>query len=249
MRSSELIERMGSTYTIRRFAASSKSHGKAVQGAEVFLEIQSQTQVSNFNGIPDAGELTVTFGEEVTDPIPVPGDLSQGGNIGAFVQGLQEELEALTGIGEDNIEVSATFSEGRLSLQFDFIGELFYQPLAVLTFQPNTMTEGGEVVSFRDNTFLILGVAPNTRQTITASVQTASPYAMQMLPEGQRTLQGLRIYTTFELKPASEQLEKKGDRILAYGREYEIQMVDPYPMETLLPHYRALATLVEVDNT
>lgn len=91
--------------------------------------------------------------------------------------------------------------------------------------------------------------AESSREDIMASVQTASPYEMSLLPEGQNSRQGLRIYTDFQLKAASEQTNTKGDRLLAYGRQYEVQRIDPYPIETRLPHFRALALLVEDDNT
>lgn len=82
---------------------------------------------------------------------------------------------------------------------------------------------------------------------IVASVQPLSPYEILQLPEGQRTKEAVKIYTTAGLRQTIESQKVKGDRISYKGRLYEVQKVSTWEMFTDIPHFKAIAVMVEVD--
>lgn len=82
---------------------------------------------------------------------------------------------------------------------------------------------------------------------IIASIQPASPYEILQLPEGQRTKEAIKVYTTTGLRQTIEAQEVKGDRIAYKGRLYEVQKVSTWESFTDIPHFKAMAVMVEVD--
>ena len=82
---------------------------------------------------------------------------------------------------------------------------------------------------------------------IIASIQPLSPYEVLQLPEGQRTKEIVKVYTTTGLRQTIEQQNLKGDRIAYKGRLYEVRKVSSWETFTDIPHFKAVAVLVEVD--
>lgn len=82
---------------------------------------------------------------------------------------------------------------------------------------------------------------------IIASIQPLSSYEMLQLPEGQRTKEAVKVYTPTGLRQTIESQQVKGDRISYKGRLYEVQKVSTWETFTDIPHFKAVAVMVEVD--
>lgn len=82
---------------------------------------------------------------------------------------------------------------------------------------------------------------------IIASIQPLSSYEMLQLPEGQRTKEAVKVYTPTGLRQTIESQRVKGDRISYKGRLYEVQKVSAWENFTDIPHFKAIAVMVEVD--
>lgn len=88
-----------------------------------------------------------------------------------------------------------------------------------------------------------------TDSSITASVQPAQGEDLQALPEGLRSRRTIKVYTTTELRTADQQAGTSPDQLVLSGLAgvddgtYEVQTVQPW--YALLPHHKALATLVQ----
>lgn len=86
-----------------------------------------------------------------------------------------------------------------------------------------------------------------TQTEMIASIQPLSPYEVMKLPEGSRSKEMIKIYTTFALRATIESLKVKGDRVSYRGRLYEVRKISEWEFITDIPHFKALAVLVEVD--
>jgi len=82
---------------------------------------------------------------------------------------------------------------------------------------------------------------------IVASIQPLGAYEMLQLPEGQRTKEAVKIYTTSPLRQTIESQQVKGDRVAYKSRLYEVQKVSTWETFTDIPHFKAVAVMVEVD--
>lgn len=84
---------------------------------------------------------------------------------------------------------------------------------------------------------------------IMASVQPAQGEDLQVLPEGLRSRRTIKVYTETELRTADQQAGTAPDKLVLSGLSgiddgtYEVQTVQPW--YALLPHHKALATLVQ----
>lgn len=77
-----------------------------------------------------------------------------------------------------------------------------------------------------------------TDASFTGSVQPASDDDMQTLPEGDRAREGLRIYTTTELRVADESSGLPADEVVRGSVVYQVRKLRTYGH--LLDHYRAI---------
>lgn len=84
-----------------------------------------------------------------------------------------------------------------------------------------------------------------TEIDIIASIQPMKPWEVEHQPEGQRTKEIIKIYTTNGLRPTIEAQKVKGDLISYRGRTYEVQRVETWDFVTDIPHFKAIAVLVE----
>lgn len=80
--------------------------------------------------------------------------------------------------------------------------------------------------------------------TMIASIQRMSAQETQALPEGQRSSEWIKIYTTTKLERTIESEKLKGDVVIWNDREYEVMKVENWG-ETRMPHYKVLAVLLE----
>lgn len=84
---------------------------------------------------------------------------------------------------------------------------------------------------------------------IIASIQPVRGRELEMLPEGRRTREAIRIYTKSGIRPAIEQQDVKGDLVNYKGRQYEVHKVEEWEFSwDGLAHFKALAFLVEDDS-
>lgn len=88
---------------------------------------------------------------------------------------------------------------------------------------------------------MVPGAATST--TIQASVQPATDEDMQSLPEGERRREGKRVYTTSELRTASQYAGTEADTLTIGGASFQVRRVDRERL--ILPHYRAIAIRVQ----
>lgn len=248
MSASTLINRFGKAYSVRRYAAGTRVDGHWVDGAEVYLDVADQVQVITFDAVPDAGALALAFGATETAPIEVPGSLSEGTNLDDWALSLTEAFEALEGVGAGNALVSGALTEGQLVVTISFAADLGEAPQDEVTAASNSLTAAGTALNLVTSVITVPGVAPETRLTAVISLQTVSGREAVQLPEGDRTKEARKGYTTTALRTVNDQTQTKADRIEAEDRLWEVRRVDPYPSETDLPHYRVLAILVEDDT-
>lgn len=81
---------------------------------------------------------------------------------------------------------------------------------------------------------------------ITGSFQPFPGARLQTLPEGERQMGQLEVYTTAELRTADQSSGAGADRVTYNGVTYEVREVARWPQ--LLPHYQArLVRLQEVE--
>lgn len=83
----------------------------------------------------------------------------------------------------------------------------------------------------------------STDTTIYASVQPASAEEMALLPEGERTREGVRFYTTTELRTASQSGATLADRLRVDGVWFEVH--DVSWERSLIPHFRGIALRIQ----
>lgn len=87
-----------------------------------------------------------------------------------------------------------------------------------------------------------------TDMYIVASIQPLTGKERELLPEGERTKEVIRIYTKYGLRQAMEQQNVKGDRVTYKGRAYEVRRVDTWDFDfDGMAHIKALAVMVEED--
>jgi hypothetical protein len=90
--------------------------------------------------------------------------------------------------------------------------------------------------------------ASYTETEIIASIQPMSGRERELLPEGERTKEIIRIYTKHGLRQAMEKNNVKGDQVSYKGRMYEVKRVDTWDFDwNNMAHFKAMATLVEDD--
>ncbi len=83
-----------------------------------------------------------------------------------------------------------------------------------------------------------------TDTTISASVQEASGDDLQVLPEGERKKETVKVYTeTAELRTANQHAGIQADRVVVATIVYEVAHVEL--RHPLIPHYKALATRLQ----
>lgn len=78
-----------------------------------------------------------------------------------------------------------------------------------------------------------------TDSTIYASVQPMGGKERELLAEGERTREGIKLYTTSDLHTASQHAQGMADHVLVDGVAYEVRAVER--QRAVFPHYKALA--------
>lgn len=73
-----------------------------------------------------------------------------------------------------------------------------------------------------------------------ASVQPLNGIEIQQLPEGERSRDSRKLYTTTALRTASAGSGAAADRIVIDGANYEVHTVQPYDTMAPLPHYKVV---------
>jgi hypothetical protein len=87
-----------------------------------------------------------------------------------------------------------------------------------------------------------------TEFDIVASIQPLRGKEMELLPEGERSKEMVRIYTKSGLRQTIEQQDVKGDLVSYKGRQYEVKSVEEWEFSwDGLAHFKAIAVLVEDD--
>lgn len=90
--------------------------------------------------------------------------------------------------------------------------------------------------------------AGTTEFEIIASIQPLRGKEMELLPEGERSKERVRIYTKSGLQQTIEKLAIKGDLVSYKGREYEVKSIEEWEFSRDgLAHFKAIAVLVEDD--
>lgn len=102
--------------------------------ADSIIDIPAQNQIQGltFSLTPVAGSFVLNFGGEATNPIAFDATL-------ATIKG---ELEALTGIGLNNVSVTGAI-DSATGLSVEFVNDLASQQNALLTVSDNTLVDGG----------------------------------------------------------------------------------------------------------
>jgi hypothetical protein len=95
---------------------------------------------------------------------------------------------------------------------------------AILSLSTGTYTVTRPGAGTWTNGLFVEGTASTFQ--IQASVQPASPKDLQRLPEGERTMNVIVIFTTTELLLASQAARTLSDRIAYRGANYEVEDVD-----------------------
>ena len=83
----------------------------------------------------------------------------------------------------------------------------------------------------------------STSTTIQASVQPATDQDLQLLEEGYRRREAKRVYTTSELRTASQHDATNADILTIGGVSFQVQVVDHE--RKIIPHYRAIVVRVQ----
>lgn len=106
--------------------------------------------------------------------------------------------------------------------------------------------------SFRVHTLTVKRLSPGTWDkgvftegsestiTIRASIQPLSPHDLQVLPEGRRDSQLYCIYTSTELRLATN---SNPDKVVINGEDYEVVSAAPW-RNNIINHYRYIVTRI-----
>jgi hypothetical protein len=76
--------------------------------------------------------------------------------------------------------------------------------------------------------------------SMVASIQRLTPNEMLALPEGQRTSEWIKIYTTTKLEKTIEENKTKGDIVSYDGDEFEVIKIEDWTRSPI-PHYKVHA--------
>lgn len=79
-----------------------------------------------------------------------------------------------------------------------------------------------------------------TAAVINASVQPVRGLEMEMLPEGRRNTQSVKIYTNVKLNTVED---KNPDHLQAFGYDFEILSVEPWA-SNVINHYKCIGVKV-----
>ncbi len=82
-----------------------------------------------------------------------------------------------------------------------------------------------------------------TSSTVRASVQPMNGEDVQLLPEGNRHADMLKLYTKSELRTADQHAGTPADRVVIDGKTYEVKESARY--RTHQRHYRAVVARVD----
>lgn len=82
-----------------------------------------------------------------------------------------------------------------------------------------------------------------TETPVTGSVQQANDRDIQLLPEGLRTNETLKIFTEVEIKTENQPAHQSADVIVRKGVEYLVMSAATFGAP--LPHWRVLARKIE----
>ncbi len=78
--------------------------------------------------------------------------------------------------------------------------------------------------------------------SIDAVVQPARGQELQRLPEGRRTSETIKVYTTTKLLSAEVDTQNQPDVLVWQGREYQVETIDPW--DEYGNYFKALALKV-----
>lgn len=89
---------------------------------------------------------------------------------------------------------------------------------------------------------LIENDAPSST-TMDAVVQPSGPKDVERLPEGERTIESIVIFTSTPLVAADVTAQVRSDEIEWRGKRYEVRAVEDWT-QSVLPHSKAIAVRV-----
>lgn len=78
-----------------------------------------------------------------------------------------------------------------------------------------------------------------------ASVQPLKPSEIQMLPEGRRSIEAIKIYTDLKMFITDEKNSRKASLVEYDGKNYEVHMVANWAIGTDIPHFKVIAMKID----
>lgn len=78
-----------------------------------------------------------------------------------------------------------------------------------------------------------------------ASVQGPEGNDLQTLPEGDRTKVVRKVYLDVDVRAADQHAGVPADQLVIDGGVYEVRKVWPWRAESLIPHHKCLAVLLQ----
>lgn len=110
--------------------------------------------------------------------------------------------------------------------------ESFAEPIRILRAGPTDVDSEGNVIKAKRKEIAIM-----------AAVQPFSIGEMENLPEGERTKQMIKLYTSDALKLSQNESLKASDVVLYNGQCWEVQRTEQWPDG--LGHYKSVAVLIQ----
>lgn len=80
---------------------------------------------------------------------------------------------------------------------------------------------------------------------VIASVQPLKPSEIQMLPEGRRNVEAIKVYTELKMFVSDEFNKKNASLILYDGKNYEVHMVSNWNIGTDIPYFKVIGIKID----
>jgi len=80
---------------------------------------------------------------------------------------------------------------------------------------------------------------------IVASVQPLKPSEIQMLPEGRRNVEAIKIYTELKMFVSDEKNQRNASFVLFDGKNYEVHRIFNWNIGTDIKHFKVIAMKVD----
>lgn len=110
--------------------------------------------------------------------------------------------------------------------------ENFAEPIKIIRSKKGEIDDEGKILPGKKTELMIL-----------AAVQPFTMKEMENLPEGERSKQMIRLYTSDVLKLSENESLKSADVVLYNGQCWEVQKTEVWPGG--LGHYKSVAVLVQ----